>query len=1237
MGLFASIGVVWTTIDNSLYLWNWADPNPDLIGYETQPNSISAVHLVAPKKGVFSSSISHVVVVATAVEIILLGLSRQPNAAGSFDLAFIQTRISTSIRGKDVQVLAASDSTGRIFFGDKVNNDVFELTYQQEERIFSSRCSWINQTTRGLAALTPSFGFGSTPQETVNSLTVDDSRSLLYALSDQSTIRMYHMKAPNTLDLTITLSVGQIFSNLRHMVAPTPLIDQKTRIVSVYPISAQEANKLHLVAITSTGCRIFLSATSSWGWTSSETSAPTNMRVQHVRFPPTAPSQTAQQSGQPSGTGVDTSAQTLNPTKLAYRFGPGYFFCFAGPPEEPMEYVFFSAPDAARIAQSPNGSNQPRYHEIGDWTYLNGSAQDVGMRTSPLSASSQPVGYGNEAAVQFDQPSAEIAILTHTGVEIFHRKRMVDVFVATIRSKDTDEGFDYDIKRSIRTYGRTEVAATALAVACGQGLEQATDISSRHVQDPEILNQARKVFIEYGGKPTFNENSVVDQSIPQIDLVRPSPRHDGMATYMARLLRSIWRQRLVAQALTVQGTITLIPVVSTVKLQTIQKSLISLQDFIDNNKSFIDGLSGRESLPRNAPGQDETAQKAEQRAMLALVELLKDIIEGLSFVLVLFEENLGQVSMLLSEETSRQTQQITYEGLFTTGTGKSLAKELVKAIVNRSIASGSNIESVTDALQRRCGSFCSSGDVIVFRAQEQVKRATESGGLSELSREHLRESLRLFESVAASLTRETIEGVTQNFAKMHFYAGAISLLLRCAYEVDRGTQAAAYVREGSSPKDTRKQYHDLRMSYYNLIWNVLTELENAMKQEPRSADGQPTLLAKRAQEAYRVIEASTDVAFQNALYDWYLEQSWSSRLLEVDSPEVVDYLQRKMKTDLQFGELLWQYHQQRRNFRDAAGVLLNLAKSESELSVQKRVDYLSKAKVLTSSGSNGMQRMRGQTLLRDITDLLDIANLQLDILTRLEADPRTAGRRDEIVGRLSHGILPVSDLFNHFANQAGYWDLCLVVFQISDFRNTSEIKATWNNLIEQAHNDAVAAQQAEPWEVVAERVRATAQRLGLAETVVPVPALVRLLQEYHVELQPAAGAATWVSDVFLGLGVPPSQLFDALERMLYVDLAPLDSAQSKRFVYADLLHVVLVWYGRSRSGGGGGGGGAERGFGMGGGGYEGGMDAEEGSGFEARRGQVLEALGTMLAGREGLGGLREEVRMAKVRIEQGLR
>ena len=826
MGLFADLNHAWIAIDNSLYLWDYTHPAPELIGFEEQQQQITAVRLVTPRAGVFVSSITRMLVVATSSEIILIGVASQDAPGGSKSISLFSTRLSVYIKGMNVNLIEGSAASGRVFFSESTSDDVYELTYQHEEKWFQNRCTKINHTGKGVSAFNPGpiFGFGQRmPQERLVALTVDDTRGLLYTLSSRSTLRVFHMRPNNGLTLMITKTLAAILNDIGHMPnLTTDLLSSNITITSIDAISSKEAVRLHLMATTSTGCRIFLSATSGGSYNAynlpalRSSDAPTSMQVQHVKFPPADPKalparqQTARQMV-PYGNNQapNTNSRALNGTRRAVRYAPGYFFCFVPrDAQRTSDSLFISAPDSGRISRQRENIGMPKYPEFGVWPDLGSRAEDIGLASDPFSATTSPAGFGNELAVQYDEPVCEVAILTNTGVHTYRRRRLVDMLAFALQVGGGDEGLDGEIKKFLRWYGAAETASTALAVACGQGFYVTSESRIARVTDPKVLEYARKAFIEHGGKPSINENQVMDQQVPAIDTVRPSPRHAGLALYVARLVRSIWKATIVKESVSPMSGLVVLPTMSMTSIQSVSQDLVALKEFLKSNKNLIDGLAGPEALGLVTTKQDEISLQAEHRALHSLVVLIENIIEGIAFVQVLFDEQVAEIVASLSTETRQQVQNLTYEGLFCTANGKELAKELVKAIVNRNIANGSNVETVAEALRRRCGSFCSADDVIIFKAQEMLRRSSETGGESESGRNLLNESLRLFKQVAGSLPMDRLQWAIESFTNMQFYAGAIQLALDVAQESDRGNRALAWIQDG------RPDQVGCRMNYW---------------------------------------------------------------------------------------------------------------------------------------------------------------------------------------------------------------------------------------------------------------------------------------------------------------------------------------------------------------------------------------------------------------------------------------
>lgn len=151
--------------------------------------------------------------------------------------------------------------------------------------------------------------------------------------------------------------------------------------------------------------------------------------------------------------------------------------------------------------------------------------------------------------------------------------------------------------------------------------------------------------------------------------------------------------------------------------------------------------------------------------------------------------------------------------------------------------------------------------------------------------------------------------------------------------------------------------------------------------------------------------------FQTDLYDWYRQQGLIDRLLEVQSDYIVSYLRRISEEGMQQADLLWRYYAQAGRFHNAAEVQLQLAKSEFKLTLDRRIEYLSKARANASAQTPGVGRQPRQLLMHEVAELLDVANIQDDLLQRLRDDPRLSPeRKPEIVQQLNGKIIGLTDV-----------------------------------------------------------------------------------------------------------------------------------------------------------------------------------------------------------------------------------
>ncbi|KAJ9156386.1 Nucleoporin-domain-containing protein [Pleurostoma richardsiae] len=1186
MGLFPEINHAWVVIDSGVFLWDYTLPNPELVGFEDTPHAITGVALVPPKTGVFVKSITHMLVVATVQELILLGVSATPTPTGTKTISLYQTKMSLHKSGADVSIITAS-ANGRIFFGGSNDTDVYELYYQQEEKWFSSRCGKINHTHPGWSSVVPVLPSAIVPwthkqHEHLVDIVIDDTRNLLYTLSSRSTIRTYYMESPDKLTKVIEKDKMACLRDITHMISSSPLLTDRMTIVSISPISAREASKLHLMALTDTGCRIYLSATSSASYMlgSSSNVAPQSMQVQFIKFPPREqPDRRSSQIG--ANDSLDLQSRALQASSFGRRFAPGYFFDIVSKSslDAQADFLFVSAPETGRI-KATTPASALKFYEHANWIELDGRsrATSISLLSKPFAAAAQPLGFGNELAVQFDDPPSEFAVMTSTGVHIIRRRRLVDIFAAAIRGAAGDEGLERETRKFISLYGRVETVSAALAVACGQGSDSRT--TTGRVNDQNIEDRAKAVFVDFGGQPTLAETDGTQDAAD----VKLSSRHDALALYLTRLIRSLWKSKVIVQGVDPTGGIVIGSSLPTSKLNTVQDNLQRLKNFLEANKGTIRGLSGPSDLQRVASRQEEIALQAEHQALHALQKLMDGISEGISFVLMLFDERVSDIYLRLDPTSQQELKQLTYEKLFSQQSGKDLAKLLVKAIVNRNIESGSNVETVADALRRRCGSFCSPEDVVIFKAQEQLKKASEPMANPNIVRQLLSESLRLFERVAGSLSFANLRSAVEQYNAMKYYAGAIQLCLTVARERDRGNSALSWINEGRPANDPRKGAFDARKRCYDLIHETMQNLDAISALEPEMIDGKMTLTATKRAEAYSVVNDSDDEVFHVDLYEWYIDQNWTERILAIESPHVINFLQRLAATDARHADLLCRFYTHRNRFFEAAQVQADLAKSDFAIGIKDRITLLSRAKGNASVSTTGVSRQQQQMLNHEVTELLEIAHIQDDLLERLKADGRIPDERKAEVERALDGpIQGLTELFNNYADQAGYYDLCLLIYHAADYHNPRVIAETWAHLIKDTHDDIVErraaweehragrvvpdgieipdAEPPQPYESVSLQIQTIAHRTSLDSLIFPIDTLLTMVCEYAVANQQdetILADPAWPVLLFLGLGVSHAMVTRVLERIFDAQEAPF-TGRRRRTVVRWIDTVIEGW------------------------------------------------------------------------------
>lgn len=174
-----------------------------------------------------------------------------------------------------------------------------------------------------------------------------------------------------------------------------------------------------------------------------------------------------------------------------------------------------------------------------------------------------------------------------------------------------------------------------------------------------------------------------------------------------------------------------------------------------------------------------------------------------------------------------------------------------------------------------------------------------------------------------------------------------------------------------------------------------------------------------------------------------------------------------------------------------------------------------------------------------IHELFDVANLQLSLLNRIEADSRISKEnKDHAVDSLNFKILPISNLFNTYIDPLGYYDLSLLVFKIADYKNSDDILKRWELLFDKLFHESKTSK--EPfYALLSDEFTLYGPKLSSNDIVFPIEELVKLVKKSltkaieinSVTQTPPKG---YLSDLFSKAGVSRERL-DIITNVVDID------------------------------------------------------------------------------------------------------
>ncbi|XP_035916028.1 nuclear pore complex protein Nup154 [Anopheles stephensi] len=267
MGLFPEIGRAWLTIDTDLYIWTYENAR-DVAYFDGLSQVIISVGLVTPKPGLFVADVKYLLILTTPIEIVVLGVTfgdanngtpnRSLSGQNSEEMQLMHTPIFVLNTDNVAIMCVQGTDDGRIFLGGR-DGCLYEVSYQAESNWFGKRCRKINHSQGLMSHLVPGIFKIFSETDSVEKITVDNTRNLLYVLMSKGSIEAWDLgKDAGSTRRIARLSYKEIISSAS-MILRTIDTAVFHPITAICPLTLDDSSSLHLVAIAESGVRFYFS------------------------------------------------------------------------------------------------------------------------------------------------------------------------------------------------------------------------------------------------------------------------------------------------------------------------------------------------------------------------------------------------------------------------------------------------------------------------------------------------------------------------------------------------------------------------------------------------------------------------------------------------------------------------------------------------------------------------------------------------------------------------------------------------------------------------------------------------------------------------------------------------------------------------------------------------------------------------------------------------------------------
>lgn len=1081
-----------------------------------------------PKPGVFVETIRYLLVLTTPVEIVVLGVSF---AGDDVSGEMILQPTALSVPTDDVNMLqVVGTPLGRIFLSGNDGN-LYELEYQSPGGWFSKKCRKRNHTQSLVGSYLPFLSrlYASDP---IQELHFDSTRNILYALTASSCIHGYWLGNDGyQLSQFAVRSDLQNDPSVKARIYGPSATDLK--IVSIFPVTAAESSRIHLLAVASSGVRLYFSTTPSYA------DKPYALQVVHVDYPV-----------------KDMRNRNCKVQSCFFSYGCLVMASESAIPE--AEQVVYGLHFDMISKEQGSAADEPCAS-----IRINGTAWVI--NEAPLPPAVVDIApdlvarpnIANELATQHLIPSRRFLCLTNNGLYTIERRRPLDQLVAILGRSQGNIDSSEELKLFFSFYGEAEACSVCLTLAC---CISPSGVPFHAGATSQIREWAIAAFLYLGGNSS--ERNVVGSYFGAQN--QYSDRYNGFGLYLTRLLQPIW---LVP--------INRITVYSPDELRLLRDNLASLVSFVERTR-FAGTHHGVSSA---APPADprlvvrvfdnlrgRTPNHVEQTNLSHLVTLLTRSIEALNMLILLNEFD---VSIMERLSNDRALTNATFADFATSQTGPTVVNHLIAYLMK---SYSEETEVLSRDLSKACPLFFNQDDRDHFTAVKLLREAGQlpvnSTGRSELQLQ----SMALLRKIAAGLPFSDVFSMIEEMREQSFVEGMVEMALLAAQNRDHQRPVNL---------DDRYRCYDVIVKTLEMLYkgSLVIPPDAAAVLPPvpsTSANITSSIPAVSLSVAPAAPVALTDGSLYRQLkklvlrlgneeclrfvFAWYLQQGLHAELVDVDSPLLEAFLR---SSDLPF---LAEYYTANNRFGEAAATYVTLAESQGAgMDLNQRIVFLGHALANVKQADGGGL---SESDVRVLSEKAEVAQIQRRILNELQARFRPGGEalpaeedargvaslRHEIEA-LNSRLFTISELYNQFAWPHQLWETCLVIMYTANHecpRNL--VDKIWQNVVLLERRNIRTQRFSFIVASLSRKVEHVAKFSSLSLKVFPVDTIVELLESMSYEMRSKEDFdAVWVPRLLWSCNVSFSTLYDIYHHLVVSS----DHDRAKQLHYCVPLRFIL--------------------------------------------------------------------------------